>query len=229
MSENQPPPPPQPGPGWWLASDGRWYPPQQAPAPAPTPAPAYPTPYQTPVPPPSKSGKGCLVVLAVIGVIMLLIAALVAVALWKFASTVKDVTDGVTVGEVQCPTEEKVSDLVGQPVDLVLSGNVVVASGCNYSSGGDGVGVTIVSGAGLIGDDVLTELANEAQANGAELTSIDVGDDGQAYGSPMRSAAAAKADGHIVEVEVFAEGTEPIGDQRDTAVELLDMFIELND
>jgi hypothetical protein len=168
-------------------------------------------------------------VLAVVGVIMLLIAALVAVALWKFASTVKDVTEGVTVGEVQCPTEEKVSDLVGQQVDLVVSGNVVVAAGCNYSSGGDGVGVTIVSGAGMIADDVLAALATEAQANGAETSPIDVGDDGRAYGAPMRSAAAAKADGHIIEVDVFTEGTEPIGDQRDAAVELLDMFVELND
>ncbi|MGO8872964.1 MAG: hypothetical protein ACLQPH_16485 [Acidimicrobiales bacterium] len=28
------------GPGWWLASDGRWYPPEQAPAPTSAPSPA---------------------------------------------------------------------------------------------------------------------------------------------------------------------------------------------
>jgi hypothetical protein len=28
-----PPPPGPPGPGWWLASDGRYYPPEQAPGP----------------------------------------------------------------------------------------------------------------------------------------------------------------------------------------------------
>lgn len=28
----------QAGPGWWLASDGRWYPPESRPAPPPPPA-----------------------------------------------------------------------------------------------------------------------------------------------------------------------------------------------
>lgn len=38
------------GPGWWYASDGRWYPPEQAPGPPPTtPAPTGPPPV---VPPP---------------------------------------------------------------------------------------------------------------------------------------------------------------------------------
>ena len=37
------------GPGWWLASDGRWYPPQSVPANAPPPALTYPTgPYLGP-------------------------------------------------------------------------------------------------------------------------------------------------------------------------------------
>src|SRR5690242_11506331 len=32
------------GPGWWQASDGKWYPPETAPsAPTPAPTPAYPT------------------------------------------------------------------------------------------------------------------------------------------------------------------------------------------
>jgi TM2 domain-containing membrane protein YozV len=36
----------QPAPGWWLASDGQWYPPQQQPAYAGPPA--YPQPYGQP-------------------------------------------------------------------------------------------------------------------------------------------------------------------------------------
>ena len=49
---SEPPAPPPdpggpPGPGWWLASDGRYYPPEQAPGPAPSAPPAYYTPYTT--------------------------------------------------------------------------------------------------------------------------------------------------------------------------------------
>jgi hypothetical protein len=52
MSENQPPggynaPP---GPGWWLASDGNWYPPEQAPQ-QPAPPPVQQT-YMAPPPQP---------------------------------------------------------------------------------------------------------------------------------------------------------------------------------
>ena len=89
-----------------------------------------------------------------------------------------------------------------------MSGNIGVAAGCNYTGNGDGAGVAIVSGAGLIADEVIAELETEAEAQGAEVASIDVGDGGRAFGSPMRSEAATKADGKIVQVEIFAEGTE---------------------
>jgi hypothetical protein len=49
----EPPPAPSepPGPGWWLASDGRYYPPEQAPAPQVPPPPAFTAyaPYGAPV------------------------------------------------------------------------------------------------------------------------------------------------------------------------------------
>src|SRR5438874_5729355 len=50
---NEPPPsapPAPPVPGWWLASDGNWYPPQNAPGAAPTMPPPYgaPQPYGAP-------------------------------------------------------------------------------------------------------------------------------------------------------------------------------------
>lgn len=50
------------GPGWWYASDGKWYPPEQAPGPAPAPPattmppagpPVGPPPYGAPVVPPT--------------------------------------------------------------------------------------------------------------------------------------------------------------------------------
>jgi hypothetical protein len=58
------------GPGWWQASDGKWYPPQPPsppPPPAPPPPPSYALPpppagaYAGPIGPPPKSGmSGCL-------------------------------------------------------------------------------------------------------------------------------------------------------------------------
>lgn len=210
---------PSPGPGWWLASDGRWYPPQSATSPAPPMQPA----------PPSKSGKGCLIALAVGGVIMLLLAGLFFFLVWKVVDTVDDVADGITVGDVKCPTADDVSDIIGHDVELAASGSVIIASGCSYTSSGDTAGVSIVSGSGLIAEEVIADLESEAQGNGAEATSIDAGDGGKAYGSQTRSVAATGSDGNIVEVEIFSEGTEPIGDKRDEAVEILEQFLELND
>jgi hypothetical protein len=72
------------GPGWWQASDGKWYPPQPAATPppmAPPPGPG-PGPQWGGPPPAKKSNKGCLIALAVVGVVALLgIAAVVAVVL----------------------------------------------------------------------------------------------------------------------------------------------------
>jgi hypothetical protein len=56
----EPPPTPNqpPGPGWWLASDGRYYPPEQAPANQGPPPPAFSayTPYGAPVTQTSTNG-----------------------------------------------------------------------------------------------------------------------------------------------------------------------------
>ena len=157
------------------------------------------------------------------------IGVVVAVAVWRFASAFNDVADGVTSGDVKCPTAEKVSDIVGHRVELAMSGDVFVASGCGYSSGGQGPGVSIVSGSGLISDEILAELESTAEANGTQATSIDEGEDGKAFGAPMRSEAATKDDNHIVQVEIFAEGTDPIGNKMDEAVEILSLYIDLND
>ena len=224
---------PSPGPGWWLASDGRWYPPesapqsqaapvpQQQPAPAAQPqgAPAWQPPPQ---PAPRKSGKGCLIALAIVGAIGLVVVVLIAFAIYKFADTVEDVADGITVGDIECPTEDEVSDIIGYDVELVASGSIIVASGCSYTSSGASAGVAIISGSGLIAEDVFAELATEAQSNGAEVSDIDAGDDGKAFGSETRSEAVTKDDGNVVQVEIFSEGAEPIGDKKDEAEEILE-------
>ncbi|MGH9247536.1 MAG: hypothetical protein ACRD29_25125 [Acidimicrobiales bacterium] len=66
------------GPGWWQASDGRWYPPQpMAPGP-PQPAPAAyapPAPYAPPPVQPTRTSsgtKGCLIAAAIVGGLLLL-------------------------------------------------------------------------------------------------------------------------------------------------------------
>ena len=75
------------GPGWWQASDGRWYPPQPAaPVAPPPPPPGLPPAPQWGGPPvPSKSNRGCLIALAIVGVIVLLgvVATVVVIAAVK--------------------------------------------------------------------------------------------------------------------------------------------------
>lgn len=51
------------GPGWWQASDGKWYPPQSAPPPVPAPA---------PLPPPAKRGLSQQQTIAIIVVVALI-------------------------------------------------------------------------------------------------------------------------------------------------------------
>jgi hypothetical protein len=70
------------GPGWWQASDGKWYPPESAPVAAPTaPLPATPLPAAPPTggPPatggPPKGGLGRGPLLGIIGAVIVLIAA----------------------------------------------------------------------------------------------------------------------------------------------------------
>jgi hypothetical protein len=57
------------GPGWWQASDGKWYPPQQATQQPPPPAPPTPS----PVPPPANGLATAALVLGIIGVLFGLI------------------------------------------------------------------------------------------------------------------------------------------------------------
>jgi hypothetical protein len=97
---NQGAPGPQ-GPGWWQASDGRWYPPQPAQQAYTQPAPqAYPPgspqgyPQQAPpAPPPRTSGKGCLIALAIVLGLFLLVGivfAVLAAFVWNRAEDALD-------------------------------------------------------------------------------------------------------------------------------------------
>jgi hypothetical protein len=91
------------GPGWWQASDGKWYPPQPAaPTAAPPPPPAYgPPPAPQWTPPPARKGgnKGCLIALAVVGVVVVLGIVATVVIIAAVADEVDDrveTEDGIT-------------------------------------------------------------------------------------------------------------------------------------
>jgi hypothetical protein len=64
------------GPGWWVASDGKWYPPQATPGTV-TPPLSQPVPGQAPAP--KKRGRGCLY--GVLGVLALIVIIIVIAAL----------------------------------------------------------------------------------------------------------------------------------------------------
>jgi hypothetical protein len=99
------------GPGWWRASDGRWYPPQAAPPSWPPGGPPG-APY-TP-PPPAKTNRGCLIALAIVGVLAVLGIAAVVVVVLAVEDEVDervDVDDGVRSfsGNTENPPEDDVT------------------------------------------------------------------------------------------------------------------------
>jgi hypothetical protein len=65
------------GPDWWLASDGKWYPPQSAPAPPPPPqSPSAAVATAVPAAPAKKKGRkgiGCLTTLVIFVLIVVII------------------------------------------------------------------------------------------------------------------------------------------------------------
>jgi hypothetical protein len=64
------------GPGWWLASDGKWYPPDQAPAVPPPDTWARPPAGPPPSPGMSTGGKVAIAIMGVVGLIVLSVLAI---------------------------------------------------------------------------------------------------------------------------------------------------------
>ncbi len=129
----------QQGPGWWLASDGKWYPPDQAP---PVPAPeTWATP--PPGPPPTKGlSGGAIAALVAGGVIGLLVLLVVAI--------------GVLGSE-----SEKTFERTGEAITDAGSGEgddrdtVVVPDGFAVLDG-DGVSIAAPAGWELLGPEAMT-------------------------------------------------------------------------
>ena len=185
------------GPGWWRASDGRWYPPQPRPAYPPQQFLAAPT-----VPPNKRGNQGVLIAVLIVVAVVFVGGALGVYFLYRTAAnTVSNVVGG---GGLNCPSAEDISTLVGSKVNGPTGGNMVVASGCYYLPKGpdDAIEVIIVSGSKIIADDEIASFQNEGTAANAEVRSIDVGDRGHAWASDKKSAAIAVGDNSLVSVEV---------------------------
>lgn len=206
--------PPPPGPGQpWQPGPGQPPPgPGQPWQPGPPPYPAA----------PRKRGRGCLIGVIVAIVALVVLCGAGGYAVYRLVDEAKDVVPGL--GDTTCPSADRVSDIVGYDVAKVTDADIVVAAGCNYS--GSGVGVTITKGSSVIADEEIDSFRTEARNAGTEAEPIDAGDEGLAFGTPRRSQAITKSDG-VVEVEIFAEGTQDIGDREDAAVELLETFLDL--
>jgi hypothetical protein len=237
------------GPGWWQASDGRWYPPQ--PGPSFTPQQQYPQQQhhpeqqygpqqygpqqypqqqygQQPPPAPRTRNRGCVIAVVVTVVVLLAGIGVVGYFVYRAVTAVTEVAGGVgSFGEAQCPTEQDVSSIVGSPVNLVVSGNIVVAAGCSYlavdqNSGAD---VQITTGAALIADDEFTSFASDAATQGVTPEPISVGDRAEAFGGSGRSEAIAVVDNSLILVEVFSSSGTDIGDKKEAAITLLQQVI----
>jgi hypothetical protein len=213
------------GPGWWQASDGRWYPPQ----PPAQPGPPYQQQYMQQPPPARRvQNRGCVIAAIVTAAVLVVGAGIAGYYVYRGISAVKDIAGGAApFGEARCPTEQDVSSTVGSPVTLVVSGNVVVASGCSYlavdhSAGAD---VQITTGASLVADEQFQSFASDAATQGATPEPISVGDRAEAFGGPGRSEAIAVVDSSLILVEVFNSGGTDIGDKKQEAITLLEQVI----
>jgi hypothetical protein len=224
------------GPGWWRASDGRWYPPQsqpayppqQRPAYPPQPRPAYPPqPFGAGPPAPQKKRGNHGVLIAVLIVVAVVLVAGALGAYFLFRAVSNSVSDVVGGGELNCPSAEDISALVGSEVNGPTGGNIVVASGCYYLPKGpdDVIEVIIVSGSKLIADDEIASFENEGRAANADVRSIEVGDRGRAWASPTKSAAIAVGDQSLVSVEVQGKDFTTIPDKTEAAIAILEKVL----
>ena len=221
------------GPGWWQASDGRWYPPQPPPQPVRPPAVSAVHAAAPAVPSDGSAAgrtrnRGCVIAAIVTVAVLVVGAGIAGYYVYRGVSAVNEIAGGAApFGEAHCPTEQDVSSTVGSPVTLVVSGNVVVASGCSYlavdqSTGAD---VQITTGAALVADEQFQSFASDAATQGATPEPISVGERAEAFGGPGRSEAIAVVDSSLILVEVFSSSGTDIGDKKQEAITLLEQVI----
>jgi hypothetical protein len=215
------------GPGWWRASDGRWYPPQPRPAYPPQP-PAYSQqPYATGTQVPQKKSGNHRVLIIVLIVVTVLLGGGALGAYFVFRTVSQSVSDVIGGRGLNCPSAADISTLVGSEVNGPTGGNVVVASGCYYQPKGpdDVVEVIIVSGSKLVADDEIASFESEGRAANADVRSIEVGDRGHAWASSTKSAAIAVGDQSLVSVEVQGKDFTTIPDKTEAAIGILEKVL----
>ena len=215
------------GPGWWQASDGRWYPPQPPPQPGPPNVP-YQQYMQQPPPARGARNRGCVIAAIVTVAVLVVGAGIAGYYIYRGVSAVEEIAGGAApFGEAHCPTEQDVSSTVGSPVTLVVSGNIVVASGCSYLAVDQttGADVQITTGAALVADEQFQSFASDAVTQGATPEPISVGERAEAFGGPGRSEAIAVVDSSLILVEVFSSSGTDIGDKKQEAITLLEQVI----
>ena len=216
------------GPGWWRASDGRWYPPQ---APPPYPQQAAPARPPQPIgagpPAPHKKSGGHGVLIAVLIVVAVVVGGGVLGVYFVYRTVSNSVSNVVGGGELNCPPAEDISTLVGSEVNDPKGGNIIVASGCYYLPNGpdDMIEVIIASGSKLIADDEIASFESEGRTANADVRSIDVGDRGHAWASSSKSAAIAVGDQSLVSVEVQGKDFTPIPDKTEAAIAILERVL----
>ena len=216
------------GPGWWRASDGRWYPPQPRPPYPPQPPPAYsPQPFGAGPPVPQKKRGNHGVLIAVLIVVAVVVGGGVLGVYLVYRTVSSSVSNVVGGGQLDCPSAAEISTLVGSEVNGPSGGNMVVASGCYYLPKGpdDVIEVIIVSGSKLIADDEIASSENEGRAANADVRSIEVGDRGHAWASSSKSAAIAVGDESLVSVEVQGKDFTAIPDKTEAAIAILEKVL----
>lgn len=206
-----------PGPAWFQAPDGRWYPVRPGMPPG--------------APPPRRGGnRGCLVAVLVTVTLLLVgggVAVYFAVQAARGVAGLAEDAGVLPGGESRCPSAAEVSQVLGSAVTEAADVSVVVAAGCTYlgTDRAAGLDVQITIGSGLIADEVFEDFRGEGAAAGAPVEPVPVGERGLAFSSEVKSAAIGHDGGRVVQVDITAAGTAPIGDRRQAAVTLLEAVL----
>ncbi|HEX2284206.1 MAG TPA: hypothetical protein VHI10_05150 [Mycobacterium sp.] len=165
--------------------------------------------------------------IAVLVVVVVFLGAGALGAYFLVRTVSNSVSDVVGGGDLNCPSAEDISALVGSQVNGPTGGSIVVASGCYYLPKGpdDMIEVIIASGSKIIADEEIASFESEGRAANADVRRIEVGDRGHAWASSNKSAAIAVGDQSLVSVEVQGKDFTTIPDKTEAAIAILEKVI----
>lgn len=168
------------GPGWWQASDGKWYPPQpSAPPPTMPPPPQMGPPMGGyPVAPPQQSGmSGCLKAFLIVLGIFLVLGVVAFIVFWAFLDRVADDVGGFAERQEQAFQEVSLEDCREE------DGQMVAEVRIENESGGRSDYTVTVSFDDADGDQITTGVAfvnslDDGQGTDEVITSFTEAQDG---------------------------------------------------